>query len=577
MVESERARLLALHSLAILDTPPEERFDRITRLATSIFDVDIALVSLVDEERQWFKSRQGISLTQTCRKESFCALAIQGESIFEIEDASQDSRFADNVLVTARRGIRFYAGVPLTTANGFRVGTLCIIHPEPRRLSPSQRQVLTDLAACVEDEINRIGLENELTRVNDVKRQLADDESRQRSLVDALAALNDISTSNHLGIDRQFQEALALGCRYLNLQIGIISRIDRGVFEVVAVTAPKDVTLAAGQCLPLANTYCDMTLKTSGLLAVHDTTESDLRHHPCYDTFGLKAYMGSSIQLGDQLFGTVSFSSADPRQHRFAETDTLFIKLLSRWIGSALDRQRVDALKSEFVSTVSHELRTPLTAMTGGLKLVLGGATGELPESIHKMLSMALKNGERLSLLINDLLDIEKLLAGQLNVICQPRDLGELLKAALLENQPYADQHGVALRLETLSRDRFINVDVLRFQQVMANLLSNAAKFSRLNSDVVIYCDEFDKEIRINVKDSGCGIPEAFRERIFQKFSQADASDRRVKGGTGLGLSISKAMTEQMGGTIGFQSTEGEGSTFYITFPYAEVPTRVRH
>ena len=155
MVESERARLLALHSLAILDTPPEERFDRITRLATSIFDVDIALVSLVDEERQWFKSRQGISLTQTCRKESFCAHAIQGESIFEIEDASQDSRFADNVLVTARRGIRFYAGVPLTTANGFRVGTLCIIHPEPRRLSPSQRQVLTDLAACVEDEIDR--------------------------------------------------------------------------------------------------------------------------------------------------------------------------------------------------------------------------------------------------------------------------------------------------------------------------------------------------------------------------------------------------------------------------------------
>ena len=570
MVESEQARLMALHSLAILDTPPEERFDRITRLATRLFNVDIALVSLVDEERQWFKSRQGFSLTQTCREESFCAHAIQGKGIFEIEDASLDPRFDTNVLVTARRGIRFYAGVPLATADGFSVGTLCIIHSEPRRLSPQERQALYDLAACAEDEINRAGLENELVSVNELKRQLAHDEARQRLLAEALAALNEISTSNHLSLEQQFQEALALGCRYLQLDIGIISRIHKGIFEVVSVTAPQDVTMGAGQCLPLANTYCDMTLKNNGFLAVHNAALSDLRHHPCYETFGLEAYIGSAIQLGDQLFGTVSFSSAVPLQQPFAETDILFIKLLSRWIGSALERQRVDALKSEFVSTVSHELRTPLTAITGGLKLVLGGATGELPESTHKMLSMALKNGERLALLINDLLDVEKLLAGQLNFICHPRELGVLLNAALQENQPYAEQYGVTLRLEALSKKRFINVDALRFQQVMANLLSNAAKFSRLNGDVVIFCDECDKDVRINIKDSGCGIPEEFRARIFQKFSQADASDRRVKGGTGLGLSISKAITEQMGGTIGFQSTEGEGSTFYVTFPYAE-------
>ncbi|WP_404345488.1 ATP-binding protein [Vreelandella venusta] len=577
MVESEQARLVALHSLAILDTPPEERFDRITRLATHLFGVDIALVSLVDEERQWFKSRQGFSLTQTCRQESFCAHAIQGDGIFEIEDASKDPRFETNILVTARRGIRFYAGMPLTTADGFRVGTLCIIHSEPRRLSASQRQALRDLAACAEDEINRSGLENELVRVNEVKRQLADDESRQRSLAEALATLNDISNSNYLGLAQQFQQALTLGCRYLQLQIGIISRISNSIFEVVSITAPEDVTISAGACLPLANTYCDMTLKHNGLLAVHNAAISDIRHHPCYDTFGLEAYIGASIQLGDQLFGTVSFSSAAPRQQPFAETDTLFIKLLSRWIGSALERQRVDALKSEFVSTVSHELRTPLTAITGGLKLVLGGATGELPESTHKMLSMALKNGERLALLINDLLDVEKLLAGQLNFICHPRELGMLLNAALQENQPYAGQYGVKLRLEPPSTQRFINVDALRFQQVMANLLSNAAKFSRLNGEVVIFCEECDKDVRINIKDTGCGIPEEFRTRIFQKFSQADASDRRVKGGTGLGLSISKAITEQMDGTIGFQSTVGEGSTFYVTFPYAQERPRDAH
>ncbi|MFP3342052.1 ATP-binding protein [Halomonas sp. SIMBA_159] len=575
MVESEQARLEALHSLAILDTPPEERFDRITRLATHLFGVDIALVSLVDEERQWFKSRQGFSLTQTCRQESFCAHAIQGDGIFEIEDASKDPRFETNVLVTARRGIRFYAGMPLTTADGFRVGTLCIIHSEPRCLTNHQRQALRDLAACAEDEINRSGFESELIRVNDAQRCLAEDENRQRLLVEALAKLNDISTSSQLSLDQQLQASLNLGCSYLQLQIGIISRIHKGVFEVVAATAPDDVSLSAGQCLPLANTYCDMTLKCNDMLAIHNVGMSDVRHHPCYETFCLEAYIGCAIQLEGQLFGTVSFSSATPRLQAFAETDSLFLKILSRWIGAALERQRVDALKSEFVSTVSHELRTPLTTITGGLKLVLGGATGELSGQTQQMLSMALKNSERLVLLINDLLDIEKLLAGRLNFICRSRELGMLLNAALQENQPYAEQYGVKLRLIPLSAERCINVDALRFQQVMTNLLSNAAKFSPMKSEVVIYCDEGDESIRINVKDMGCGIPENFRARIFQKFAQADASDRRIKGGTGLGLSISKAITEQMGGTIGFSSVEGEGSTFYVIFPYVEVTDSV--
>lgn len=230
MVESEQARLQALHGLAILDTPPEERFDRITRLATHLFGVEIALVSLVDEERQWFKSRQGFSLTQTCRQESFCAHAIQKEGIFEIEDASADPRFADNVLVTARRGIRFYAGVPLTTSDGFRVGTLCIIDSKPRRLDDAQRQALIDLAACAEDEINRMSLKNELSRVTKARSRLAEDEQQQRRLVAALSSLNEISTSNELSLAQQLQASLALGCRHLQMQIGIISRINKGIF-----------------------------------------------------------------------------------------------------------------------------------------------------------------------------------------------------------------------------------------------------------------------------------------------------------------------------------------------------------
>ncbi|MGO3669284.1 MAG: GAF domain-containing protein [Vreelandella alkaliphila] len=155
MVKGEQARLQALRQLALLDTPPEERFDRIVRLAIQFFGVEAALVTLVDEDRQWFKSRQGIALTQTCRTESLCAHTIQGEGILEIEDASQDNRFKNYVLVRAHKGIRFYAGMPMTTTDGFRVGTLCLIDSAPRRLNEQQRQVLKDLAACAEDEINR--------------------------------------------------------------------------------------------------------------------------------------------------------------------------------------------------------------------------------------------------------------------------------------------------------------------------------------------------------------------------------------------------------------------------------------
>lgn len=119
--------------------------------------------------------------------------------------------------------------------------------------------------------------------------------------------------------------------------------------------------------------------------------------------------------------------------------------------------------------------------------------------------------------------------------------------------------------------ERKISVDIVRFQQVMANLLSNAAKFSKQGGTVKLFCDETESGVRINVQDAGCGIPDSFRHRIYDKFSQADASDRRIKGGTGLGLSISKAMTEYMGGEIGFTSVEGSGSTFFLQFPWTEV------
>lgn len=149
----ETQRLMSLHSLKILDSPAEERYDRITRMAKRLFSVEICLVSLVDSERQWFKSRQGLDACETSREISFCGHAINDAEPFIIDDASLDERFADNPLVTDAPFIRFYAGYPIKSPDGYRIGTLCLIDPKPRQMCDADIETLRDLAAMVEDEV----------------------------------------------------------------------------------------------------------------------------------------------------------------------------------------------------------------------------------------------------------------------------------------------------------------------------------------------------------------------------------------------------------------------------------------
>lgn len=155
---SEAARLKALESYQILDTHPEEAFDRITRLASAVLQCPIALVSLVDSHRQWFKSKIGLDVSETSRDISFCTHAIMTDEVFVVEDATTDDRFASNPLVTAGPKIKFYAGAPLVTVEGHRLGTLCVIDQDTRKLMPGHNDLLTDLAGLVMDamELHRL-------------------------------------------------------------------------------------------------------------------------------------------------------------------------------------------------------------------------------------------------------------------------------------------------------------------------------------------------------------------------------------------------------------------------------------
>ena len=244
-----------------------------------------------------------------------------------------------------------------------------------------------------------------------------------------------------------------------------------------------------------------------------------------------------------------------------------------RFIGVVRDiteRRRIEQMKNEFVSTVSHELRTPLTSISGALGLIVGGALGEVPAPMTSMLQIAHQNSQRLGLLINDLLDMEKLVAGKMTFHFSDVDLLAQLEEALLHNQPYATEHNVSWQISEPLPGVVVHCDSQRLQQVLANLLSNAAKFSPAGSQVEVRMSHCPLGVRVSVIDQGPGIPTEFHSRIFAKFSQADASDTRQKGGTGLGLAITKELMERMGGHIGFDSPPGQGACFWIELPIAE-------
>ncbi len=155
---NEAERLFILRALNLLDTPIEERFDRITRIVCNALNVPIATITLIDDTRQWFKSGQGICVAETSRKDSFCAHAILENEMMIVPDASKDPRFHDNPLVISEPNIRFYAGIPITVRNAFNIGTLCAIDTRPRELTDAQRSIMHDLAKIVESEISAISL-----------------------------------------------------------------------------------------------------------------------------------------------------------------------------------------------------------------------------------------------------------------------------------------------------------------------------------------------------------------------------------------------------------------------------------
>ncbi|USH01924.1 PAS domain S-box protein [Grimontia kaedaensis] len=296
--------------------------------------------------------------------------------------------------------------------------------------------------------------------------------------------------------------------------------------------------------------------------------ENFSREHDTYLSDYLSGKQAKIIGVGREVVAKRKNGTTFAAELSVSEMRVSGRRMFTGIIRDITSRKKADAMKSEFVATVSHELRTPLTSIRGALGLILGKFSDELPAKTQKMLSLALRNCERLTLLINDILDIEKLESGQMTYNFHRNNLYSIITRSVEDNLDYARQHKVGISFQTDTESAYINADSTRLQQVMANLLSNAIKYSNVGDTVEVSLSVQKDTYKVEITDTGSGIPSEFHEKIFQRFSQADSSDTRRVGGTGLGLAISKSIIDAHQGEINFFSTQNEGSTFFFTLPF---------
>jgi two-component system, OmpR family, sensor histidine kinase VicK len=238
-------------------------------------------------------------------------------------------------------------------------------------------------------------------------------------------------------------------------------------------------------------------------------------------------------------------------------------------ISDISDRKAIERLKDEFVSIVSHELRTPLTSVHGSLKLLATGQIGELGSQGKELVDIALDNTERLTRLINDVLDLERMTSDQVSIDPAPCLASDLINQAIKAMQSMAHDHSITLAAEAAPVMVWADSDYI--MQALINLLSNAIKFSPKGATVLVKARSAINKVEFSVKDGGRGIPSDKLETIFERFQQVDTSDARERGGTGLGLAICREIIQQHQGRIWAKSLHGHGSTFYFTLPKPDV------
>jgi signal transduction histidine kinase/DNA-binding response OmpR family regulator len=530
---NEDARLRALIDLGVLDSGPEEEFDALVRIASLVCEVPISLISLIDAERQWFKANIGLpGVNETPRDIAFCAHAILSDGIFEVPDATQDTRFFDNPLVASQPDIRFYAGAPIFMADGYRIGTLCVIDRKPRKMNSMQREILSSLALAASQALEG---RRAIRAQKDLARDLT--ASEERLMLATEVAGIGIWDFNLISGELKWdaQNYLLYGLKPSN-SAGAYELWSRAVHadDLAAAEQSLQHTIATGQDFfsEFRVIWPDGSIhKIKGLGRVRKDDE------------------GKSVRI-------VGTNMDVTEAANYAES----LKLARD------NAEKASQSKGQFLANMSHEIRTPMNAILGMLNLL--GAT-ELNSRQVDYAGKAEAAAKSLLGLLNDILDFSKIEAGKLELDAQPFSLERLLRdlSVIVSSNLGKKPVEILFDLDPTIPTQLVG-DSMRLQQVLINLSGNAVKFTE-RGEIVIQVKVVDlaaesATLRIAVKDSGIGISPDNQKKLFSDFIQAEASTTRRFGGTGLGLSICKRLVNLMGGDLLVDSVMGQGSTFHF-------------
>ncbi len=396
-----------------------------------------------------------------------------------------------------------------------------------------------------------------------------------------IRALYEVSARSDLTLDEQVTETLRLGCRLLNMEVGKVGRLDpvQNTSTFLNTVAPTELGLQRGMVWPLDKTFCNITFASNGPIALHHISQSNYQRHSAARFLGVQAYIGTTIKVHGQKFGTLNFSNRAPHTEAFTTLDTDLVNLMGSWISVMLERQTYEQelaraketaeamseAKSKFLASMSHEIRTPLTAILGYSEMLLDNNSG--PEQRAHDLQAIIHSSKHLQHITNDILDLSKIEAKRLVLEYLPVSPVLLLTEVQDVLITRAHQKKLNLKVEyQLPLPKHIITDATRLKQILINLIGNAIKFTEQGHvSVSVQYRKASHQIAFCITDTGVGIRASDLDHVFDAFAQAGSGTAHSYGGTGLGLNISRQLAQRLGGDIQVSSLEHQGSTFTAT------------
>ena len=570
---NEAERLEALQRYHILDTPTEIAFDRITTLAARLFEMPIVLVSLLDDSRAWFKSSYGFDLCEVARGDSICNFSLISKDILVVPDALRDDLFADNPFVVGEPGVRFYAGAPLITHDGYNLGTLCLIDSNPREaLSESQKATLVDLAAMVIDELE----------LRLAAKKIAQTDAALLTVTQGVSTV--IGNAFFQALVQHFAKVLDVDYVYIGL---LVDHKDEAI-QTIAVCAQGQISKNFNYSIK--DTPCKAVIEKRAICCYPRRVQAQFPDAPLLAPLNIESYIAipffdsagsvigllsvmdskplENVHLAESLLAIFALRIATELERQQTEEDRT--QLLAREQQARAQAETANRMKDQFLAVLSHELRTPLNPILGWAKLLRSRSFD--PAKTEKALETIERNALLQTQLIDDLLDISRIVQGKLSLTIADVDLTVTIRSAIDTLQLAAQAKTIAVEFESPSLPIWVSGDANRLQQVVWNLLSNAIKFTPAGGQIVIDLQTADDQAQVQVSDTGKGIVPEFLPFVFESFRQADSTTTRQFGGLGLGLAIVRQLVESHGGTVKADSLgEGQGATFTLKLPLLSV------